>query len=140
MLSQFWFLQGIGLSLCKNLIELMGGTLWLDESFDSGLEGFPGARFVIDLKTPPIQYELDAGADGSGSETEGSEEEDIRSQLPKSLSVLFVDDDLVLRKLFSRSIKKILPDWTVREVSNGETAIRLCETETFDLIFMDQYM
>jgi CheY-like chemotaxis protein len=63
-----------------------------------------------------------------------------------------VDDDLVLRKLFSRTIRSILPGWTVREAANGETAIRLVEDGTssisrgdgpsssYDLIFVDQYM
>jgi CheY-like chemotaxis protein len=60
--------------------------------------------------------------------------------LPESLSVLFVEDDLILRKLFSRTLRKVAPGWTVREAANGETALRLTETESFDLIFMDQYM
>ena len=48
---------GIGLSLCKKLVELMRGRLWLDESYDSGLEGCPGACFVIDLNTRPMPLE-----------------------------------------------------------------------------------
>ena len=31
-----------------------------------------------------------------------------------------------------------MPDWHIREAANGETALRLVETEEFDLIFMDQ--
>lgn len=47
---------------------------------------------------------------------------------------------MVLRKLFSRSVSKVSPGWTVHEASNGETALRLTQSQTFDLIFMDQYM
>ena len=188
---------GIGLSLSKKLVELMGMNLWLDEDFDSGLEGRPGARFVIDtnikLDDEPShafgvvdkdengpQVHSDGGNDGSvvnagtvvGSsvvmsstvptqtsslESTGTQEmvtkkpqpstltgETVSVQdevsLPKRLSVLFVDDDMILRKLFARTIRKVAPDWKIREASNGETSLKLVETESFDLIFMDQYM
>jgi Histidine kinase-, DNA gyrase B-, and HSP90-like ATPase len=45
---------GIGLALCKNLTELLHGQIWLDESFDSGIPGNPGACFVVNLRTPPV--------------------------------------------------------------------------------------
>ena len=60
--------------------------------------------------------------------------------LPEELSVLFVDDDAVLRKLFVRAVKKLSPTWKIQEASNGETALRLCDSDSFDLIFLDQYM
>ena len=48
--------------------------------------------------------------------------------------------DPVLRKLFARSVKLVAPSWSMREASSGETALKLVETEQFDLIFMDFYM
>lgn len=30
------------------------------------------------------------------------------------------------------------PTWSVKEASNGETALKLVDTETFDVIFIDQ--
>jgi signal transduction histidine kinase len=50
---------GIGLCLCKNLIDLMEGEMWLDEIYHSGVENCPGARFVLNLNVPPL--ELDSG-------------------------------------------------------------------------------
>jgi len=42
-------------------------------------------------------------------------------ELPEGLSVLFVDDDAVLRKLFMRAVKKVAPDtWKIRDASSGE--------------------
>ena len=61
-------------------------------------------------------------------------------ELRESLSVLVVDDDLVLRKLMSRSLQRIAPEWSIQEAANGETALRMTDTAAFDLIFMDQYM
>jgi len=147
---------GIGLFLCKTLVELMGGEISLDDDYHSGVPGHPGTRFVVNLNTEPLKSpclienskELDAmmssaSGPGAGTQTATTVEElsSFPSDLPDSLSVLFVDDDAILRKLFSRSLKRVCPNWTVREASNGETAIRLVESgEKFDMIFVDMYM
>jgi len=152
---------GMGLCLCKNLAELLGGVLWLDESFDSGFFGSPGTRFVIETNCLPMSMEecherlltaetLDQssshgleqslrenGKDVSSSRVVESEE---KVELPAQFSVLFVDDDMILRKLFSRSLKKVVDSWDVSEAANGEAAIQMLETQSFDLIFLDQYM
>jgi len=67
---------------------------------------------------------------------------------------------MVLRKLFSRVLKKINPTWNCKEAASGEAAIELLTSNAecnngfededgklqkggdcgFDLIFMDQYM
>jgi CheY-like chemotaxis protein len=136
--------QGIGLFLCQNLVALMDGEIRLDEDYDSGIPGNPGTRFVVNLKQPPIDskdihhfHDLNGAKD---LESLSGDEESIPSDVPASLSVLFVDDDPVLRKLFSRTIRTVAPTWNIREASNGETALRLVDTESFDLIFMDMYM
>jgi CheY-like chemotaxis protein len=64
----------------------------------------------------------------------------LHNELPEKLNVLFIDDDNVLRKLFSRSIKNVVPEWSIREAASGEAAIQLVENEEFDLIFCDMYM
>jgi len=265
---------GIGLSLCKKMVDLMGGSLFIDEDYNSGIDGCPGTRFVIQLKIPPLQLNkmmfepklsnidrakmrrlhisvnaespekplscrsnlsdsirsdvttaskeisFESGISDSDAdrylqapatnlfgevieEAEEAEEKkqgstmlplptalrlnptgelvpndspdtmnipteqqldkkDILTELPENLSVLFVDDDMILRKLFSRTLRKINPTWKCKEASSGETAIELitsasectegfqdeenetskCEGDNcgFDLIFMDQYM
>ena len=189
---------GIGLSLSKKLVDLMGMDLWLDEEFDSGFEGNPGARFVIDtnlkceqkvtlpeeenndrdveygsslneklsLMDESSQSLLQSGAfdpesPGSGlfvggaflsPSHDGAQDSKEEPVLPPNLRVLFVDDDMILRKLFARTIRKVAPDWQIQEASNGETALKLVEEQSsdddkdcatpsaFDLIFVDQYM
>lgn len=142
---------GIGLSLCKSLIDLLQGEIWLDDTYDSGVQDTPGARFVIQLFSPP----LSPGALLSSVETASSRNsvgvdmlstpremevdssvEKPSAELPEKLSVLFVDDDIVLRKLFVRSLRTVAPAWAIEEAANGETALQLTETEQFDLIFM----
>jgi signal transduction histidine kinase/CheY-like chemotaxis protein len=261
---------GMGLCLCKNMTELMSGDIWLDESYESGVEGYPGTRFIIDLKLPPLSADVcetfipnsylesaesfrhatikesdgsemtqKAGTEGleppvaaspaplfdataalsqpttlfattaasaqraplfgttaasaqpaplfgtstataqpaplfstigapsqptplfsdgaapapntssvantkpapaGGKSAASSEGEKPAHELPEALSVLFVDDDMVLRKLFTRSVRKAASGWTIKDAANGETALMMVETENFDIIFVDQYM
>lgn len=196
---------GIGLHLSKKLMQIMGGDLWLNSSYNSGVEGCPGACFVVDLRTQPIdiesalpmdrnsvsksppptiisgEYPIDATPDmpkvppltsTSIVATKGTQSEnntqalkmqeaapsaisliqpssvvaaadnhhDSRvSELPDGISVLFVDDDAMLRKLFMRAVKRAAPvSWKIHEASSGEVALKLCEGQDYDLIFLDQ--
>jgi CheY-like chemotaxis protein len=141
---------GIGLSLCENLTHLLNGDIRLNETYDSGVKDSPGARFVIRLNTLPLSSEdvLQSSKDGTSSISGDFMHQHNRNvkvgtklvKLPENLSVLFVDDDRILRKLFSRSVAKAAPTWKIEEAANGETALRLVDEEAYDLIFMDQYM
>ena len=150
---------GMGLCLCEKLTELLDGELRLDETYASGIEGCPGSRFVILLSSIPL--DLDSAAlDRFESSLSAKDASTILSTdekkalllldhavtplpgLPENLSVLIVDDDLVLRKLLSRSLKRITPTWSIHEAANGETALRMTDSvdRPYDLIFLDQYM
>ena len=54
---------GIGLNICHNLCQLMGATIRLDEFYDSGVAGCPGARFVVNLQQRPIENYGEAAED-----------------------------------------------------------------------------
>lgn len=142
---------GIGLSLSKKLVDLMEGDLWLSADYDSGIQNNPGARFVVDLKRPPVPIDelalhghVAPTVAETSSCTQGGaaslEDHDPGLVLPLKLSVLLIDDTLVLRKLYTRSIKRICPTWTIAEAANGETALHMTDAQTYDLIFVDQYM
>lgn len=133
---------GVGLNLCKQLVDLMGGEISLDETYVSGYKDFPGTRIVINLKKAPMDVRDQIGmlpSDEPDSDV-GAVDWTPNTELPPQMSVLFVDDDRILRKQGVRAISRLLPDWKIREAANGETALALVETEWFDLIFIDQYM
>ena len=125
----------------------MDGQIYLDDDFDSGLPGRPGSRFVVELKVPPEDFmpeEMEpmlTSDDGVGANRNTvPTENNYPKELPTDLSLLFVDDDPILRKLFARTVRTVAPGWTIREASNGETALQIVENNHFDLIFMDMYM
>lgn len=144
---------GIGLSLCKKLVDLMEGSITLDDSYHSGLAGKPGAKLDIKIKCDIINIEelslTEEESEGSLPMQTFDEEAPLVkniekfgevTELPDSLTTLFVDDDVVLRKLFSRALKRIRPNWIVHEAASGESALVMVESESYDIIFMDQYM
>jgi len=159
---------GIGLSLCKNLTELMGCDLFLDNEFTSGIQGCPGARLVINLNVPELsidaialeklEMEDAASTRDKVARSDGDSANKVRrtqfgvdpktqkynfyenQDLPEKLRVLQVEDDMILRKLFARSVKRVCPGWELFEVANGEGALRMVDEQDFDIIFMDQYM
>jgi CheY-like chemotaxis protein len=133
---------GIGLNLCKSLSNLMGGDVRLDEGYTSGVPSCPGTRFILDLKKPPLDLRVNIGADEdvTENESESSIKPTTEVALPKELSVLFVDDDLMIRKLFLRALKRVAPGWKCDEASNGEAALVMSRAKTYDLLFVDQYM
>lgn len=156
---------GIGLSLCKQLVELLGGNIYLDDSYSSGIDGCPGCRFTVALRIPSMKWDnlallddvdmseyIPEGEVAPAPESKPDEPEmhttlaetHSEESLPELSSVLFVDDDFILRKLFIRSLKRCRPEWEVCEAASGEAALQLIEDrgpeKAFDLIFMDQYM
>ena len=124
----------------------------MDQNYDSGVPGNPGTSIIINLKKPPLTGDdVGKGLEADGyvgacptlmSNSQYTDEADLEhDELPENLNVLFVDDDAILRKLFSRSVKRVCPTWSMREASNGESALHLLdEGLAFDLIFVDQYM
>lgn len=116
----------------------MDATLNLDDDFDSGFPNHPGTRFVLELQQRPLAQE-----NGNGKISRATSDKDLMPDLPKNLVVLFVDDDALLRKMFTRVLRVAAPTWKIREASNGETALCIFDDEpTFqpDIIFIDQYM
>lgn len=59
---------GLGLNLSKKLMLSMGGEIWLDEDYHSGIEGCVGACFVLQLNDGPIDIEATLQTERESSE------------------------------------------------------------------------
>lgn len=146
----------------------MGGEIYLDETYDCGLPGRPGTRFVINLKAAPLEPDAHDEKESELAQQQQQQQQPhsatseeaqphramvrfgdsnchlLPTELPENLSLLFVDDDAILRRLFSRTVNRVAPSWKIREAASGEAALRLVEENNgvcpFDLIFMDMYM
>lgn len=58
--------------------------------------------------------------------------------MDKGLNILVVDDDVAIRKLFERILKK--EEHRVTTVSNGKEAIKAVGKKPFDIVFLDVVM
>lgn len=103
-----------------------------------------GAVHGFSRSGDPTANELSDSTNATSSNSSSDVENDVAGNsnqaLPEGLSVLLVDDDSMIRKMFSRAIASVAPTWTFRQAANGETALRITEGEQFDIIFMDMYM
>ena len=109
---------GLGLAICRQLAELMGGRITA--------MGYPGRGAVFTFCAPLRSAELAQAPRDERRASDGA---------PK---VLVVDDNAVNRKLVELILGTI--DADVVSVENGLEGVRAIERESFDLVLMDLQM
>lgn len=113
---------GLGLSICKRLVEKMGGTIGFTST--KGI----GSNFFFELSLPV----------GEKKDCNTYLEEQKLKDLNLRGKVLIVDDVQLNRLL----LVKILKRWGIStvEASNGAEAVEMVANESFDVILMDLEM
>jgi PAS domain S-box-containing protein len=111
---------GLGLAICKRLVNLMGGSLAIDSERGVGTTVYFCAPFPL--------------AEG------GEKKEERPEQRPDSrgLKVLLAEDEPVNRLSVRRLLEKIGHGVTV--VENGRRAVEAVGRESFDVVLMDVQM
>ncbi len=113
---------GLGLTISKDLIDLMGGEIWYESEWGVG------TTFYIKLK-------LDKHLDNSLATVQNTETVDL-SNLKGS--VLCAEDSLINVEVFKGIFATTTLD--VVFVSNGAEAVNMLGNKNFDLILMDVQM
>ena len=120
---------GLGLVLCKQLAELMSGSVGVES-----IEG-QGSRFWTVL---PI-----GNGDFDSVSTAASSQNEIPETLPfkspnYNLRILAAEDNLVNQKVLQAMVQSI--GYTVTMVANGQEVLDKLDSQPFDLILMDVQM
>lgn len=112
--------SGLGLVICKSLIEMMGGKLHVSSELGSG------SCFSFSIKVAALANQFDSD-----------------SPAKKSLKVLVVDDNETARHLLTKTCERF--DWQVDEASDGGSALALIKSHTtknycYDVVLVDWKM
>jgi len=117
---------GLGLAISKHLAELMGGRLWIEESY-------PGRGTTV-CCTVRLQIAREARADRR-------ERVEQASPLLRDIRILVVDDNEVSREILAEMLRFFHLNVTV--ASNGASAMGILQDTAgrpFDIVLMDWRM
>ncbi len=114
---------GIGLTLTKALVEMMGGAISVDSAPEQG------SRFWVDLPLAK-RYVINEHSAARSERVPATE------QALKSKTVLYIDDNPVNLKLV-RHILGTLPNIRVVEAGSGELGISMAQTLLPDMVLVD---
>lgn len=118
--------SGLGLMICKNLVELMGGAITMTSPVVQR-EGYHyGTRFSFNLPFQKPKYRFSRVPQDQTQPTP-SNKQDWR--------ILIVDDNPLNLKVMS----KMLEPWAyeIRQASDGQEALHLLQHNSFDYAFLD---
>ncbi len=106
---------GIGLAICRKLIELLGGRLTHHS------EPHKGSRFQLDVKVSPVPPEAKPAPD--------------RQRAPQDCAVLLVDDHSVGQLVVRGMLLKL--GYRVKTVESGPAALAALQGQNFDAVLLD---
>ncbi|BCS97960.1 hypothetical protein DSLASN_35920 [Desulfoluna limicola] len=116
---------GLGTTISKHLVELMGGTIWVESNIGKG------STFHVTLTLPEAEAPVE-------TKSPATEKTGIPPKAPRELSVLVAEDIAENAKLILIRLKQ--QGHKATATTNGKEVLRALASEPFDLILMDVHM
>ena len=122
---------GLGLTIVKGYVELMGGKLEVDSVYEMG------TTFSVLLDQEIISFDKKEDFEQVETINKKSESPRERFKAPNA-KVLVTDDNEINLKVISSLLKSY--DIRVDTASSGKKAIEMCSSNPYDIILMDHMM
>jgi len=117
---------GLGLAICKKIVDRMDGEIWLDSQKDQG-------------STFSFKVRLEKSNESNVETLENSSSSlDLEIENLHGAKILLVEDHELNQELILDALA--LNDIDVTIANNGEEALEILQTDSFDLILMDIQM
>jgi len=143
-LSQSHGGSGLGLSICKQLVEMMGGHIWAESVPGKGSSFHFILSFGLDQATEYKEkkiknpHEMKVTIDSDEAKQINHEVNDNKANIdsnPVKRNILLVEDDLTNQEVFHLLLSDA--GYHVTLAPDGKSGVKAFQNGQFDLIFMD---
>jgi signal transduction histidine kinase/ActR/RegA family two-component response regulator len=125
---------GLGLAIATNLVDLMGGRIWVESPWSA-----PGSTLPIEGSAFHFTALFDVGMKPQAQPAPVHPQDTLaKPAAARPLRILLAEDNPVNRRLAQHLLQK--QGHTVMVAEDGAQALALLERETVDLVFMDVQM